>query len=324
LGAGGDGDSDSDSDSDSDGDGDGDGLGDDVCAAWDVEIEKKPPRLMILQDRSSSMTETVGTQTKWDIAINAVDQMVSSFDEIIEFGIDFFSEEGNCSVSDGVAADTEPNNGPNILDLMIDYGTDRSTPLYLGLQNFQDPDHAPRLFSDDGIGNLVVISDGQDSCGQSGETNSSAMTPQDLANVTSEIAGMGIAVIVIGFGNGVDPDQLNAIAQAGGSRFQQYMDAQDEGELEEALDAIASTVVGCLYGLGDFDETEVDMNEVNFYFDGEVVGYDENCAEGKGWTWFAGASTKAIEFCEEACEMLNNNEVEEISAEIGCPTTPII
>ena len=127
-----------------------------------------------------------------------------------------------------------------------------------------------------------------------------------------------------GFGGGVDPDQLNAIAENGGSRFEEYLDADKPDDLEEALNAIADMVVGCIYALGNFDESEVDMDKVNFYFDGEVVGYDENCAKGRGWTWFNAAAVRAIEFCDEACEQLNNDEVEEISAEIGCPTTPLI
>ena len=137
---GGEGDSDADSDSDGDSDGDGDGegdgdgqYGDDVCETFSIEIEKKLPRLMILQDRSSSMTNPPNERddgpAKWDISINAVDQMVSQFDEDIEFGIDFFSEEGDCSVSDEAASDTEPENGPHILDLMVEYGTDTTTPL---------------------------------------------------------------------------------------------------------------------------------------------------------------------------------------------------
>ena len=53
--------------------------------------------------------------------------------------------------------------------------------------------------------------------------------------------------------------------------------------------------------------------------DNEVVPYDEECAEGIGWTW-TDATHTAVEFCEEACAELQGGEVETISALFGCPT----
>jgi hypothetical protein len=59
---------------------------------------------------------------------------------------------------------------------------------------------------------------------------------------------------------------------------------------------------------------------VNFFFDGEIVYYDEDCALGVGWTWVDPPDNTQVEFCAEACQQLQDGEVDEISAVFGCPT----
>jgi hypothetical protein len=284
---------------------------------------------MILQDRSSSMTEMIGGETKWEIASSAVGQMTASFDDVISFGIDFFNENGNCSVSDQAASDTLLANGQNIVDLMIAYGTQQTTPLYLGMQNYLDDTHAPVFFSEGAMRYLIIISDGQDSCGSDGTTAGVGpigfnITPDDLTTLTTQIVtDFDIGVFVIGFGSGIDPNQLNAIAAAGGTDFTEYLDAQNAAELETTLNAIAESVVGCVYELGEYDPSEVDADMVNFYFDEEPVPHDPGCAQNTGWTWLDEDAKNTVEFCDTACNDLKNG-VERISAEMGCPPIEII
>lgn len=142
------------------------------------------------------------------------------------------------------------------------------------------------------------------------------------------------STIAIGFddvaGGNVSADQLNAIAEYGGTPFGEYFLATDQAQLETALDTIAAEVVSCTFAIEDPGEL-ADPDEVNFYFDTDgdgvvsdedVVGYDEGCAAGVGWTWTSEEHT-AITFCAGACEELNSGDVENVVAKWGCPTVVV-
>ena len=95
--------------------------------------------------------------------------------------------------------------------------------------------------------------------------------------------------------------------------------------LTDTLDAIAKSVgVSCTYSLGEYDPGKVDLNTVNFYFDQEAVPYDAGCALGQGWTWVDETTKDTVEFCRQACTLLEETDVQEISATVGCPRIGVV
>ena len=64
-------------------------------------------------------------------------------------------------------------------------------------------------------------------------------------------------------------------------------------------------------------EDRVDPDTVNFYFDGEVIPLDPDCAAGVGWTYENAEKTR-VRFCEAPCKDLNDGDPEEITARAGC------
>jgi hypothetical protein len=84
----------------------------------------------------------------------------------------------------------------------------------------------------------------------------------------------------------------------------------------EAFDSISSSIVSCIYDVREPSAT-ADPGLVNFYFDGEVVGYDPACTD--GWRWTDDTHLQ-VEFCGAACEQLEDGEVELIQARFGCAT----
>jgi hypothetical protein len=146
------------------------------------------------------------------------------------------------------------------------------------------------------------------------------VTAQQLGELTTSLLNeMGVMTYVIGFGSGADPQQLNAIAAAGGTNVKEYFNAQDQEQLEKALNEIVGMAVTCVYDIGEQDEEEIDMNKVNFFFDDKTVGFDEGCKGGTGWNWLDDKKTK-VEFCNKACNLLKKRKVKKISATFGCPT----
>lgn len=325
-------DADSDSDADSDGDSDGDADGneykdDDVCGKQEIAIDAAPVRLMILQDISGSMVmDDVGNllppPNKWSIAKEALAIMLEKYDGDIEFGLDKFPNNGLCGVNQPPVSDIRPNNAPNIISKLESISPDGSTPLLLALRKFADPTYAPAFSEGDATRYMVVVSDGSDTCGTGGIFGTGVATPQELSNATGNLRNQGIRTFAIGFGLGADESQLNAIATAGDTGFNTFINAQDPAQLEQALDTIGSSVVSCVYDISEQTD-DVDMEEVNFYFEDEVVGLDEGCAKGQGWTWANDEKTR-VEFCKEACDQLQTGDVSKISATFGCPTIVVM
>jgi len=314
-------DSDSDSDADTDADSDSDSdTDDDVCNEQDFNIDAAPVRLMILIDLSGSMDE--GNPTKWQQAKQAMTTVLNSYGADLEFGFDRFPNNIWCGVDNPVVYDSVPDNAQNIINKFNNLSPVGSTPLFLAMKKFLEDDYAPEFTAQNATSYLLVVSDGEDVCGPDGNPVTGATKPAQFTTLTTDLCNKGIKTYVIGFGSGVEPTQLDAIAQAGCTGESTYIDADNQQQLEDAMDSLAASVISCVYEIEKPPEGEVDENDVNFYFDGDVVGKDDGCAQEKGWTWTDDTHTR-VEFCKEACEELQAGEVDKISATFGCPSIPI-
>ncbi|MBN2525192.1 MAG: VWA domain-containing protein [Deltaproteobacteria bacterium] len=301
-------------------------IGDDfvACETLTTELNRVATRVMLLEDKSQSMRE----DNKWTLAMGAIQEMVTAYDSEISFGLDLFARPGgrsgggngsSCAVGESVVHDVALNNGTVITNELSQWEPGDATPLLLAMQNYTDSAYAP-AFSAGGGSYLVIISDGQDSCGPEGVYDQQGgATAQELAAVTSTLRNdEGIKTIVIGFGEGADPDQLNAIAAAGGTPFTQYLSADNGDELKSALSQIAETVVvSCDFKLGTFQSDNVDYNRVVVTFDGKAIPRDDNCAKNRGWT-FSDSSHTAIEFCQAACATLEDGDVSGVKVQLAC------
>jgi hypothetical protein len=326
-----DGGGDADTDADTDSDSDGDGGDTDVCDGQDFAIERTPVRLMILQDMSNSMNGPEGApQSKWEQAQVALTTMLASFGgQNIEFGFDVFPDGSeppaitDCGVKAPIIVDAEPGKEQDIIDLLPSQDAHGSTPLHCELKKFTEANYAPKFLAPGVDKYLLVVSDGADTCGTQCMYLPGATAAQLGAITAKLLSTKDIKTIVIGFGEDVAgaEDQLNAIAAAGGTPFDTFIPCADQAALEDALVQISGTVVSCIFDLED-PNAAADPDKVNFYFDDEVVGYDEGCAKGTGWQWANTEHTK-VEFCDEACDRLKSGDVATVSAKFGCKTVPV-
>jgi hypothetical protein len=297
---------------------------DSVCAELMIDIEMVPARLMILQDLSGSMTEDEfggdGSPSKWEQARSALISLLGNNKVRVDWGFDSFPSNDDCGVRLRGLIDTKANNKAIITASLAILSPGGGTPLYRAMQNYTRKAYAPNFLSLDASSYLLVVSDGADTCGINGVYDEkNGATPTQLANMTSRLlTSFGVKTYVIGFGNGAETAQLNAIAAAGGTERNTFFDAKNKVQLSNALMNIVSSVVSCVYDLKGIDETKVDPDTVNFYFDGEVVKMDKGCASNVGWTW-VGSQKKRVEFCKAACDELQTGEVDTISAKYGCP-----
>jgi hypothetical protein len=314
-------------DTDSDSDIETDSDTNEYCADFAFNVETVPVRIMIAQDKSGSMEDS----NKWGQAYTAIKQMVEAYQDRIAFGIDLFNigsvmNADSCEVGMSAVEDVSLNNAKAIIDILMDNVPSGATPIYLELEGFSDPSYAPVFLNREAESYLVIVTDGKDTCGAQGVYDGgNGADENQLSVVTANLLStVGVKTMVIGFGTGVDPVQLNAVAAAGGTEFTEYFNASDGDALAAALDTIAKTLlVGCTYNIGAQDTDEVNLDYVNIRVNGEFIGRDEGCAKGEGWTWTSPSRT-TIELCSSACDMLKQNMTSQITGEIACKPEDII
>ncbi len=320
-------------------DNDCDGLTDEsadsdtTCHEQGFDVTITPVRLMILQDVSKSMN----VNDKWTQAKTALSDMLTNFaSSEIEFGFDSFPNIGDnkCKVSDPVKYDCGLIGATDLAaNLQTLPDPTSSTPLCQAMENFNPsvtPGYADLFTASDADSYLLLVSDGDDwQCGcdpapDGGIIPLDAGIIDQLGDTAAELIGQGIRTFVIGFGTGSSSDQLNSIAQNGGTGSSTYIVADDQTALQTALNSIAGSVVSCTYELDD--PGNVDLNKVNFYLDGSSVAliYNQECTDpavspvNTGWTWVDPSVKDAVRFCDAACDTFSS--ATDIGAKFGCPT----
>ncbi len=303
--------------------------GDEVCDSKAFSLEPVLGRLMILQDLSHSMFVTdsanPNTPNKWDQSVNALTSQLKNYRGMgLEFGFDIFpdgsddpSGQNRCGVTNPVLIDSKVDNENVIIEELGRYHEFGATPLYCGMNNFTDPDYAPQFLSGDIDKVLVVVTDGQDNCSDDC-MEGTALTSDSVFGELSRVLRRdhGVKSIAVGFGKDVDEGQLNAITQNGGTGFAEFVRVDSKQDLERALGLITGLIIKCVFKVADLEE-DADPASVNFYFDGEVVPYDEGCAGGQGWNWTS-KEYNEVSFCDESCTKLQSDEVKEVTAKFGC------
>jgi len=333
-GRGGDSDADSDSDTDGDGDSDGDSDTDTGCEEVDFPVAGNPPDMLILLDRSHSMSW--GTPTYWSTVTSSILETTAAMEAQIRFGLMAFPGGAvECAppasaplvpvgdltageISAGLAT-TSPDGG----------GTPTTQAMEVAaahLVSLPDASEKYILLATDGAPNCST--DLALQCGACQTTQmdgSSCYThndclDDDLAMLAADeihlVQGIDIYVVGVGGVLGAWDDTMNAIAMAGGTGA--FYPAEDSSALQAAFFAITSALVDCSFtvdweALGE--GTSTDQSLVNLFGDGLLIPYDEGCAGGAGWQWI---DEDTIELCEELCGDYADGVISEISATFGC------
>lgn len=214
-----------------------------------------PPNLLIVLDRSCSMTQDGGGMTKWEFAVAAIDQMTTTFAGQIRFGLTLFPDRVNPDCQqDQIPILVAPNTEPAI-QTMLNAALVNSDPLFpdgpcvtnIDTAIEQAATQEPALDDPDRENYVLLLTDGrQAGCNAAGGDAGTTQIITDL------LAMRGVATFVLGFGTGVDPVQMNIFANAGGVPTNDttcmppcnFYKAEDGASLQAALDSIAGQI-GC-------------------------------------------------------------------------------
>lgn len=289
------------------------------CGSQKAGATVVPPNMLITLDRSCSMRSTVGMQTKWQIAVNAINTMLTKYTAKIRFGLIMFPDIVGANCTQGaIPFDCAASNETKISTVLTNAlkTTDPNYPDGPCVTNIdtaiQQAQGAPSL-KDTTRGNYVLlVSDGaQAGCNAAGGDPGTEKMIADLLKV-------GVKTAVIGFGAGVDGAQLDKFAVAGGmpsTGATKYYKAEDAASLDKALATIAGAALGCTYKL---DKTPPDPGKIFVFFDGtkEVAKDPAN-----GWTY--DATTNTVTFFGTSCDSLKSEAVKSVDIVFGCKETPM-
>lgn len=282
------------------------------CKGQHYQAQSVPPNVLIVLDRSTSMKDTVPGGTKASVARQAIANLLSSYGSQIRFGLAAYpgstapcDKDENCQAG-GVFVDVADHTSSQILSFLgvsgaicqVENGTPTAEMLssllsYPGLKDTTRPNY------------ILLLTDGQSGCGDP------VPVVTALRNQTPSVK-----TFVIGFGETVDPNELNGMAQEGGTAItggsKSYYVASDSTSLSTAFSTIAGKVLSCTYTLS---EVPKDLTQLYVYQGKQQILRDTTHAGG----WDYDSATNRITFYGAACEALKSGQVASLVIVYGCP-----
>ena len=229
------------------------------------------PRVLLVIDKSGSMDQPDSSgQRKWDAARNALNGVVQSLNESIEFGLMLYpnGDSNSDACREGVLREgVEPTNANDIVNTLNNTEPGGGTPTAVTLGEAKSV--LDGLPADGGGRAIILATDGGPNCNESlnGDTcrcvaanaadcQGNAGNCLDDANTISAAAQLnaaGYPVFVVGIdGTEAFTDVLNALASAGGTAqagATAFYGVDDQAQLESAIEDIAIRIGVCRFDL---------------------------------------------------------------------------
>lgn len=292
----------------------GESTGDEMgCGGELYQATSVPPNVLIVLDRSGSMDAHLdGDQgSKWEVAQEAIGQVVTQYGPQVQFGLSLYPGlDPACDVGSGCApgdvfVDVGTGTAAEIIDVLALVDTcSLGTPTAEALEGLQD---YPGLEDPLRPNFILLVTDGQSTC------DSPVPVVAALREESPEIR-----TFVVGFGDGADPDELNDMAEAGGTALMgdpKYYQADDAQALVDAFGEIAGSVLSCTFAL---DMVPPNHEELYVYINGMKVPRDLVHIDG----WDYDPQTNQISFFGPPCALLQSGQVMDLEIVFGCPEAP--
>lgn len=299
-----------------------DGSGDPaLCERLSAAARPLIPRVLIVADRSNSMTQSTGAascppcfESRWDGSVKAMKDVTAALDKEIDFGLMLFPTAGLGStsavacVAGELSVKAEGGSSAAIATALDAANPGGATPTAKALSA------AKRVLIDDVLGQpdpdlrpsyVLLVTDGEPTCE---DKTMGIEEPAATYAALDTLLSAGVPTYVIGYGIGglIDTSAtMDTMAVHGGTG--QYYRAESQPELLAALNTIATSVVSCDFAL------ERDPPRGDEFIHVTIDGKDIPASD-QGWT----REARVIRMRGPACELLRDGGTHKIEIVVEC------
>lgn len=298
-----------------------------LCERLDAVARPVIPRMLVLADRSNSMTQSTAAsacppcfESRWDGSVKAMKDVTKALDSAIDFGLMLFPTPGLGSSQDvacvagEVSVQAAAGTSQAIATALDDANPGGATPTATALTV------AKRVLIDDVIGQpdpdlrpsyVLLVTDGEPTCE---DKDQGVVEPDATHAALDSLLSAGVPTYVIGYGIAgiLGPGAtMDAMAMHGGTG--KYYPAEGQTELVAALNAIASSVVSCDFELENEPPRGDEFIQVRV--DGKDIAFGD-----QGWT----RSERFIRMRGPACELLRDGKPHDIEIVVQCEPVTVI
>ena len=210
-----------------------------------------PARAMVVLDKSSSMvTGSIGAQTKWEVAVGGLGQVLGAYETKAEFGLMTFPKPSQCGPGSLDVAPAMANKAAILGALSTPPpNAGNWTPM---AQTLLAAAEEPSLLAAQGTKHVILVTDGWQWCSPYDPN-----TRFDGTDAVAKLDAAGVTTWIVGFGAEVDAAALNQMAVVAGTQKPNcnaqstdpaapnncYFQVDNAAQLVAALTAISSTIV---------------------------------------------------------------------------------
>jgi len=291
------------------------GTGGMSCGQSSTPVMPEPPDILIVQDKSGSMTEQAngcccgtgsnscdgnvncggatdcGANSKWAQVSAAMDTVVMSTQANVNWGLIFFASDNACGVSSKPNVAIAANNYTAVSQAYAN-GTPGS---YTPTESAMNAATAyMKTLTDTNPKYLLLATDGLPNCAPGGRS----MTSDDSAGATTAVtnaAAAGFPTFVVGIGNTMGEMTLNGFANAGGepqtgsADGNAFYEVNSTADLVTALNKIVGIVASCTIPLTNVPAGQTNVAVSVDDASGKATKVPQDSAN--GWSYANGGMT---------------------------------
>jgi hypothetical protein len=313
--------------------GDGSVMGslDSNCGTKTQSAKMLPPDIMLVMDRSLSMTDDIndrtcdggtgtngncGSSSKWEIVLPVLTQVITGNDAKVNWGMYFLGDEpATCGVATTPVVPIAAMNASAVTTTLagVQFNGQTGTPTRRVLQASTSyltglTDQNPKF--------MLLATDGEPNCAT---TSASSLNMDDATGTDQAVKdalAMGIPTFVVGIGNTNAAASLNQLAMDGGKPqtggTTSYYQVNDAAALSTALSTIVGQAASCSFNIGTPPDGTTAVG-LGVFGDGNKITMDPS----NGWS-FKDTTMTTIILNGSICDQVMNGTVHDVTVAFVC------
>jgi hypothetical protein len=257
-----------------------------------------------------------GANSRWSQVTAALNQVVTTTDTMVNWGLKFFGSSNGCTVTATPEVPIGPMNGAAIMTAIGRATTGSATPTRLGMNAAAA---YMATLTDNNPKYLLLATDGEPTC--SPDLPASMMNSTDMGAPQSvtDALNMGFKTFVVGIGDTMGAATLDQMALNGGvpqtGAATSFYQVSDTASLVAALQTILGKVGSCQFNIGAAPNSMTSVDAIDVFGDGMPISKDPTHTD--GWDYTNPAHT-AIQVYGPRCDMVTAGTIMNVTVTFRC------